>query len=147
MKIAITGGSGGIGRAITRVALAAGHLVVSIDRVEPAERLAGVTYVLGEVADYDLLTGSFAGCDAVIEASFFGTTGGVSLKNVGGSFYDFEGLRYRGTKTETVAAPPDAWGEKALLNWIRKLSINSDFNAEAEQYLKSAEVLDKIYES
>lgn len=86
-----------------------------------------------------------AGCDAVIEASFYGTAGGVALKNVAGSFYDFVGLRYRGTKTETVAAPPDNWGGKALLHWIQKLAISKDYNSDAEQYLASAAVLDKIY--
>jgi predicted dehydrogenase len=86
-----------------------------------------------------------AGCDAVIEASFFGTKGGVALKNVGGSFYDFTGLRYWGTKSETIALPPDDWGGKALLHWIEKLSVSANYNNEAEQYLASAEVLDRIY--
>jgi len=86
-----------------------------------------------------------AGCEAVIEASFFGTQGGVALKNVNGSFYDLVGLRYWGTKTETVVAPPDDWGGKALLHWIEQLSNNSSYNNNAEEYLKSAEVLDKIY--
>lgn len=66
MKIAITGGSGGIGRAITEMALARGDSIVSIDRVEPAERHAGVDYIVGEVADYDLLVHAFAGADAMI---------------------------------------------------------------------------------
>ena len=86
-----------------------------------------------------------AGSEAVIEASFFGTNGGVALKNVNGSFYDFVGLRYWGTKTETIVAPPDDWGGKALINWIEKLSANSSYNTEASAYLKSAKVLDKIY--
>jgi predicted dehydrogenase len=86
-----------------------------------------------------------AGCEAVIEASFFGTNGSVALKNVNGSFYDFVGLKYRGTKTEVLVNPPDDWGGKALLRWIEDLSANSAYNNEAEQFLKSAEVLDKIY--
>jgi predicted dehydrogenase len=86
-----------------------------------------------------------AGCEAVIEASFFGTNGGVALKNINGSFYDFAGLRYWGTKTETVVTPPDDWGGKALVHWIEQLSNNTSYNNEADKYLKSAEVLDKIY--
>lgn len=66
MKIAVTGGSGRIGSAITELALSQGHSVVSIDRVAPAAAREGVTYVTGEVTDYDLLVGAFAGCDAVI---------------------------------------------------------------------------------
>lgn len=66
MKIALTGGSGGIGRAITDAALAQGHQIVSIDRVAPAEPVEGVTYIRAEAADYDALVAAFAGCDAMI---------------------------------------------------------------------------------
>ena len=86
-----------------------------------------------------------AGCDAVIEVSFYGTNGSVAIKNIAGSFYNFEALRYWGTKTEVIASPPDNWGGKALIDWIKKLSVNHDFNEEAKQYLHSAEVLDMIY--
>jgi predicted dehydrogenase len=87
-----------------------------------------------------------AGCEAVIEASFYGTNGGVALKNINGSFYDFEALRYWGTKTEVLVQPPDAWGGRALVNWIQQLSVNPDFNPEANHFISSAEVLDRIYE-
>ena len=66
MKIAITGGSGGIGRTITEQALARGDTIVSIDRVEAAERHKGVEYIVGEMSDYDLLVRAFEGCDAMI---------------------------------------------------------------------------------
>lgn len=86
-----------------------------------------------------------AGVDAIIETSFYGTNGAVAMKNVDGSFYDFEALRYWGTKSETLAVPPDNWGGRALLDWVKKLSVNDNFNPEAEQYLQSAAILDKIY--
>jgi predicted dehydrogenase len=86
-----------------------------------------------------------AGCEAVIEASFYGTQGGVSLKNINGSFYDFVASRYWGTKTEVLVQPPDNWGGRALVNWIEKLSASSDFNPEANHFISSAEVLDRIY--
>ena len=66
MRIAVTGGSGGIGRAITDLALAQGHSIVSIDRVEPKEPLSGVSYIQADTADYDGLVVAFAGCDAMI---------------------------------------------------------------------------------
>jgi predicted dehydrogenase len=87
-----------------------------------------------------------AGCEAVIEASFYGTNGGVTIKNVNGSFYDFEGVRYWGTRSETLVQPPDAWGGRALLTWIEQLSVNPNFNAEAENFVASAAVLDRIYD-
>jgi predicted dehydrogenase len=87
-----------------------------------------------------------AGQEAVIEASFYGTKGGVALKNVGGSFYDFVALRYWGTKSETLVQPPDAWGGRALVDWIKQLAVNPDFNSSANQFISSAEVLDRIYD-
>lgn len=87
-----------------------------------------------------------AGCEAIIEASFYGTNGGLSLKNINGSFYDFQALRYWGTKTEVIAGPPDDWGGRALIRWIRNLAGGTGFNKEAECYLPSAEVIDKIYD-
>jgi predicted dehydrogenase len=86
-----------------------------------------------------------AGKEALIEATFYGTQGGVALRNVNGSFYDFEGVRYWGTKTEIIRAPPDDWGGKALLGWIDELSHSAHYNKTAEQFLKSAAVLDRIY--
>ena len=66
MKIAVTGGSGGIGRAITDMALTQGHQIISIDRVAPAEPRAGVRYIQAECTDYDAMVAAFAGADALI---------------------------------------------------------------------------------
>ena len=46
-----------------------------------------------------------AGCDAVISAAFYGTQGGLALRNVG-SFYDFTTERFGGTTRQTLHAPP-----------------------------------------
>jgi predicted dehydrogenase len=87
-----------------------------------------------------------AGCEAIIEASFYGTEGGVSFHNINGSFYDFVAKRFWGTKMETLAEPPDAWGGRALVNWIHQLSINNNYDKQADDYYKSAEIIDRIYE-
>lgn len=68
MKIAVTGGSGGIGRAIIGLARAQGHSIVSIDRVKP-ESVADqedLRFVEADVAEYEKLVVAFAGCDALI---------------------------------------------------------------------------------
>lgn len=66
MKIAITGGSGSVGRAIVAEALRQGHSLLNIDRVAPPEPQPGVPFVAAEMSDYDTLVRIFAGCDAVI---------------------------------------------------------------------------------
>lgn len=87
-----------------------------------------------------------AGVDAVIEVSIYGTKGGVSFKNVDGSFYDFSTERFYGTSREVISTPGDAWGGKAAIDWAEALAKKGNrFNPEAYQYLKAAEILDRIY--
>lgn len=87
-----------------------------------------------------------AGVDAVIEVSIYGTNGGVSFKNVNGSFYDFSTERFHGTSREVISSPGDSWGGKAATDWVAHLAEKGNkFNPEAFQYLKAAEILDKIY--
>lgn len=86
-----------------------------------------------------------AGCDAVIETSFYGTKGGAAMRNVNGSFYDFVAERYRGTARETLAVPPDAWGGRAAVEWARRLAEGEGFDSEAERFIDVAAVVDTIY--
>jgi predicted dehydrogenase len=86
-----------------------------------------------------------AGCDAVIQAAFFGTAGGATLSNVDGSFYDFVADRFRGTTRERLSSPPDEWGGRALVAWVERLGQSKEFDPAAEQLVAVAAVLDLIY--
>ncbi len=86
-----------------------------------------------------------AGCDAVIEASFYGTKGGATLRNVDGSFYDFWTERLHGTSRETLSTPPDPWGGRAAVDWARRLAAGQGFDTQAERLITLARVLDEVY--
>ncbi|MGI8546076.1 MAG: Gfo/Idh/MocA family protein [Gemmatimonadaceae bacterium] len=86
-----------------------------------------------------------AGRDAVIEAAFYGTTGGAALRNVNGSFFDFSAQRFRGTTSETLSAPPDDWGGRAAVDWARQLAAGGRYDPEIEQLVGVAAALDAIY--
>ena len=86
-----------------------------------------------------------AGEDARIEASFHGTRGGARLRNVGGSFYDFELARFSGTGCETLVGPPEDWGGRAAAAWARALAESPRFDPEAHRFTAAAEVVDRIY--
>jgi predicted dehydrogenase len=86
-----------------------------------------------------------AGREAVIEAAFYGTGGGAALRNVSGSFYDFTAERFDGTSATRLADPPDEWGGRAAAAWAQQLASASGFDPAAEQFVRSAEVLDRIY--
>ncbi|MDB6123169.1 MAG: gfo/Idh/MocA family oxidoreductase [Pedosphaera sp.] len=86
-----------------------------------------------------------AGCDAIIGASFFGTKGGASVRNIGGSFYNFVAERFHGTKCELLAATPEEWGGKAAVDWTMRLSESTKFNPQIQGLARVAATLDAIY--
>jgi predicted dehydrogenase len=88
-----------------------------------------------------------AGQEAVIEATFYGTEGGATFKNIDGSFFRFEAYKFlQKTKRELLTTPaPDDWGGKAAIDWARRLAKGEGFNKEAYQFVKVAEVIDRIY--
>jgi len=86
-----------------------------------------------------------AGCDAVIDFTFYGTKGAAALRNVAGSFYDFVVERFNGTRRAVVASYPDPWGGRALVDWVRRLGENGRFAPEARQLVEVSAVVDGIY--
>jgi predicted dehydrogenase len=124
--------------------------VVSVDA-----RLHGAPVEDHAVAQLELATGAViriacswrlhAGRDCVLEASFYGSNGGVALRNVGGSFYDFVAEQYDGTMTRVLAEPPDDWSGRAAVEWTRRLAGGQRFDPAAAQLVGLHRVLDRIY--
>ncbi|WP_338057364.1 Gfo/Idh/MocA family oxidoreductase [Sphingomonas corticis] len=129
------------------------------DGAHAALRAGGAPLAPGQVEDY--ATAAFragdvdvrlacswrlhAGQEAVIEAAFYGTNGGAALRNVGGSFYDFTAHRFDGTGTTVLADGPDEWGARAAAEWATSLAADPRYDAAADDYVRSAQVLDLIY--
>ena len=88
-----------------------------------------------------------AGCEARIEAAFYGTEGGAIFRNINGSFYDFQAELFRGTKTEKLASPPDTWGGRAAAEWATRLASGARFDSTVDRLVQVAATLDSIYES
>jgi predicted dehydrogenase len=85
------------------------------------------------------------GREADIEVAFYGTRGGARLRNVDGSFYDFVGERFRGTKTEVIGSPEKEWGGLATIEWIDRLARDEGFDPDAERFVSLSRVMDRIY--
>jgi predicted dehydrogenase len=85
------------------------------------------------------------GKDAEIIFRVFGTKGGVSFHNVEGSADEFECAFYKGKEKTILSSPPDEWGSKALINWSKDLAKSSGYRNQAEEFIRSASVLDEIY--
>jgi predicted dehydrogenase len=86
-----------------------------------------------------------AGRDAVIEATFYGTAGGASMRNLGGSFFDFTAELLKGQASEEIASPPDDWGGRAAADWVRRLAGGERFEGSTTGLLETARALDRLY--
>jgi len=87
-----------------------------------------------------------AGRDAMISAAFYGTRGGVRMRNLGGSFYDFIAERLDGTRREVLIEPPDDWGGRGVVAWATALAGGAGFDPAVRIVGETACVLDRIYE-
>ncbi|WP_128254352.1 Gfo/Idh/MocA family protein [Falsirhodobacter deserti] len=86
-----------------------------------------------------------AGHEAEIAAHVHGTQAGASLTNPGHGFYDFAAHLHRGTATDELVAPPDAWGGVMAQAWARQLAQNPRFDPEAERLVSLSQTIDRIY--
>lgn len=132
----------------------------SVEQVEGRLFRDGRPPRAGEVEDYavgsiDLATGtriniacswnSSAGADALIRATFHGTSGGAEMRNENGSFYDFSAELFKGRERQVLASPPDAWGGRPVADWVEEVSAGKGFQESTAGLLETAEVLDQLY--
>lgn len=108
---------------------------------------AALTFTMGDGADVRIACSwnLHAGQEADISAVFHGTNGAARFRNVGGSFYDFVAERMTGTAIETIFAGEDSWGERAIIDWARRLAKGGSYDPAIEDYLWSASVIDQAY--
>ncbi len=85
------------------------------------------------------------GRGAVIGCRLFGTEGGAELRNLDGSFYDFEITLNHGDKSERLGAPPDPWPGRALLDWTRRLRDGEGSGEDLAPLAMTADLIEKIY--
>ena len=124
--------------------------MLDLDPVDVRSRLRGqpVEQLATAELDHVRLACSWnlhAGREAVIEASVYGSEGGVAVRNVDGSFYDFRCERLRGTETKVLVEPPDAWPGRAAVEWARRVAAGQRFDPAADEYVRVASILDRIY--
>lgn len=85
------------------------------------------------------------GRDAQIQCALFGARGGLRLRNVNGSFFDFRAEWYEGTRGTTLVEPPDDWGGRRVLHWVHALAVSRAFVPDCEAHVRVSAILDDIY--
>lgn len=86
-----------------------------------------------------------AGGECAFECTAWGSEGAVSVRNVGGSFYDFRAELWRGTSSEALVEPPDAWGSRAIAAWAERLAADRAYDPAAEELELLARTIDEVY--
>jgi nucleoside-diphosphate-sugar epimerase len=117
MRIAITGSSGRVGRAIVGMALAEGHSLVCIDRVAPPDeaRQENLSFVQADVTDYAAFEAALRGCAALVHMAAIPSPGHhpdevVHNNNVVGSYNALRAAVAAGIKRICQASSVNAIG-------------------------------------
>ena len=112
MKIAITGGTGFIGRHLARDLIARGHEVIIIARglySRNTQPIEGATFLALDANDTDKLTEAFRGCDAVAHCA------GTSVED---GKQTFQRLHVEGTRSAVKAAERASVQKFVLVSYL-----------------------------
>lgn len=107
--------------------------------------MAEIDYASGQHVHLSCSWRASVGRGAIIGCRIFGTGGGAEIRNVNGSFYDFEVAVNHGAESTLLGAPPDAWPGRALIDWTNRLGAGDGCDAETAHVATTAEVIDRIY--
>ncbi len=115
MKIAITGGTGFVGRTLARALVSAGHSVVliarGVDRTDPTIRhLSGVRLITSALEDDVKLAHAFSGCAAVVHCA--GINRGLGKET-------FQHIHVEGTRNVVQAARNAGVQKVVLMSFLR----------------------------
>jgi uncharacterized protein YbjT (DUF2867 family) len=124
MKIAITGGTGFIGRHLARDLIARGHEAIVIARglySRNTQSIDEATFLALDANDTDKLTEAFRGCDAVAHCA------GTSVEDSRQTFYR---LHVEGTRSAVTAAERAAVKKFVLVSYLNvRPNVKSAYHA------------------
>ena len=87
-----------------------------------------------------------AGCNARIEATFFGTRAGAIFRNLNGSFYDFAAELLRPDRSREPLAPAaDDWGGRMAVEWAVRLARQPNYAPQIRHVVDVADAIDRLY--
>lgn len=138
MKIAITGGTGFIGRHLVRDLVSRGHEVIAIARgqyTRNTQPVEGAAFVALDANDTDKLTQAFEGCNAVVHCA------GTSVEDGQQTFHR---LHVEGTRSAVTAAERAHVKKFVLVSYLSvRPNINSAYHTtkwQGEEIVRSSKL-------
>lgn len=123
MKVAITGGTGFIGRHVARDLVSRGHDVIVIARgqyTRNTQPVEGATFVSLDINKTDQLYEAFRGCDAVVHCA------GTSVED---SKQTFQQLHVEGTRSAVIAAERAGVKKFVLVSYLNvRPNVKSEYH-------------------
>jgi nucleoside-diphosphate-sugar epimerase len=114
MNILVTGGLGGVGRAVVQRLMSHGHIVRILDR-STENPIAGAECIAGDLTDYNVARDSVRGMDAVIHLAALthpaaGPAHDIFHINVAGTFNVYDAAAQQGIRRVVSASSINALG-------------------------------------
>jgi len=138
MKIAITGGTGFIGRTLARDLVARGHDVIVIARgqyIRNTQPVEGATFVSLDINDTNKLTEAFRGCEAVAHCA------GTSTED---AQQTFRKLHVEGTRSAVTAAERAGVKKFVLVSYLNvRPNVKSEYHTtkwEGEEIVRASKL-------
>lgn len=123
MKVAITGGTGFIGRHLAQDLVSQGHEVIAIARgqyTRNTQSVEGATFLALDANDTDKLTQAFAGCHAVVHCA------GTSVED---AKQTFQRLHVEGTRSAVTAAERAGVKKFVLVSYLNvRPNVQSEYH-------------------
>jgi NADH dehydrogenase len=138
MRVAITGGTGFIGRHVARDLISRGHEVIVIARgkyTRNSQPIQGATFFALDANDTDRLTQAFEGCAAVVHCA------GTSVED---AQQTFKRLHVEGTRSAVTAAEQARVKKFVLVSYLSvRPNVNSEYHTtkwQGEEIVRSSKL-------